>query len=65
MGSVVNLTPHAVNIVDADGKTLAVFPPSGVVARLSQTNLKIGEVSVDGIAVEIARTTYGELSGFP
>lgn len=33
---VVNLTPHAVNVLAADGETMLEYPPSGVVARVTE-----------------------------
>ena len=42
--TLVNLTPHAVVLVLADG-TLVAFPPSGKVARVSQLVTRVGTVS--------------------
>jgi hypothetical protein len=44
----VNLTPHAIHIIRADGTTDTVAP-SGLVPRVAQTEVPVG--SVDGIDV--------------
>ena len=57
--TMINLTPHALNIVTAHGTvTLA---PSGTVARCSQTSTPAGEVG--GIA--LSRTAFGAVTGLP
>jgi len=57
--NLVNLTPHAVNILTAHGTvTLA---PSGTVARCSTASTPAGEVN--GIA--LSRTTFGAVVDLP
>ncbi len=34
MSRLVNLTPHAIRLLDADGQTVALLPASGMVARV-------------------------------
>jgi hypothetical protein len=58
---VINLTPHTINIVGADGTVAKVYPPSGQQARVSSRAEVVG--AVDG--VPIVRTVFGELSGLP
>lgn len=58
---VVNLTPHAVNIVNADGDIIKTFEPSGQVARMSERHL--GSEVVDGI--EVSSVMYGDTVGLP
>ncbi len=55
-----NLTPHEIVIVRADGSTLTL-PPSGTVARVAVTETVIGEL--DGVPV--VRTEYGAPIGLP
>lgn len=57
----VNLTPHAIKVVAADGAPVAVFPADGTVARVATTTAV--SAVVDGI--EIFATTYGEVVGLP
>jgi hypothetical protein len=56
----VNLTPHALNVLKADG-TFLELPPSGTVARRSVERVVVGEV--DGITVYA--TKFGQLEGLP
>lgn len=55
----VNLTPHAINIVCENATRTIV--PSGVVARVSTVSVQVGEI--DGFP--IYQTQYGELEGLP
>ena len=57
----VNLTPHAVNIVLEDGASLNIAP-SGVVARCTQSDVIVGSVDVDGIAVPLTKTSFGDVA---
>ena len=61
----INLTPHEIAIVEADGAEIASFPASGVIARVSVTEKVTGMVSFDGIPVEIITSTFGEVEGLP
>lgn len=61
---VLNLTPHAVKIVK-DGETVATFPPSGEIARVSTRDERIGFIGVEGGLVPTVRQTYGETTGLP
>ena len=56
----INLTPHALNIVQADG-SVYTLPPSGQVARVATTRTVVNEI--DG--VEIYETQFGEVEGLP
>lgn len=61
----VNLTPHAVTLVGADGTT-ATIPSSGP-ARVSMVpDKRIGSVQVDGVEVPLMRTSMGtNITGLP
>lgn len=57
----VNMTPHALNIIQRNGETLTVAP-SGWVPRCSSTE------EVDGVIgglIELTRQTLGEVEGLP
>lgn len=57
-----NLTPHILNIIRADGSTMSV-PPSGAVARVTEVR---GEVAMTVDGVEIRRpSTWGQVVGLP
>ena len=60
---VVNLTPHAMNIVTDSGT--ATIPPSGTVARVTVTRESAGTATIDGGVVPLYRTTYGEVTDLP
>lgn len=61
MSEFINLTPHAINICDHDGKTLRVIEPSGSVARISVETTPVG--IIDGI--QITKNVYGDIVGLP
>lgn len=75
--NLLNLTPHAVRIFAADGKTeLVTVPPSGTVARVSVTRKETGVVPIEwdaerllardllaGIPVFVG--SYGQVENLP
>jgi hypothetical protein len=58
--TIVNLTPHAINIVAADG-TITTFAPSGTVARVAATSVVVGDVG----GFPIFAQKMGEVVGLP
>jgi len=58
--SIVNLTPHELNIHDADGGVITVTP-SGTVARVSTTTVPAGDVE----GIPTYSVEYGEVKGLP
>lgn len=63
MMTLVNLTPHTINIVLGNG-TFDV-PASGTVARCSQSETVLGTVVVDGIEIPITGQSFGEVVDLP
>lgn len=63
---IINLTPHAINIMPQgpDGPVVAI-PPSGQVARCTVDRVQVDTVTVDGIAIPVNRTQFGEVTGLP
>jgi len=63
---VVNLTPHALNLMPGgpDGPTVTI-PPSGQVARCAVNRVQIYTVTVDGITVPVNKTQFGTVSDLP
>lgn len=59
MSNLVNLTPHAINIIF--GNETKTVEPSGTIARVSMTQELIN--TIDGIPVY--RNTYGKPEGLP
>ena len=62
----VNLTPHALNLMIA-GPTgpVVTIPPSGQVARCAVERAQVDTVTVDGIAVPVNQTRFGEVFDLP
>lgn len=58
--TVLNLTPHALNVHDLNG-SVTTFPPSGTVARCSSTTTQVGEAN----GFPLFSTTFGEVVGLP
>lgn len=56
----VNLTPHDINVVKADGSTMSI-PKSGNVARCAQSRQDVNVV--DG--VNISTTKFGDVQDLP
>lgn len=57
---IINLTPHTVNIVDAEGNPVRNFASEGI-ARAATSSVVVGEL--DGI--ELVKTTFGAPVGLP
>jgi hypothetical protein len=64
--NIVNLTPHALNLMPEgpDGPTVTI-PPSGQVARCAVDRVQVNTVAVDGIAIPVNQTRFGEVSDLP
>lgn len=60
MATIINLTPHTVNIASDKGTVVKTFPSEGI-ARASQVSETAGDI--DG--VELVRMTFGETQGLP
>ena len=62
---IVNLTPHAVNIVGDDNSVVITIEASGNVARCSQTIDIVGSITVNSIAIPVSSSSYGEVVDLP
>ena len=58
--TIINLTPHPINIIDEEGNIIKVFESAGV-ARATQEDAEIG--TLEGIP--IIEPEFGELIGLP
>lgn len=58
----VNLTPHAITLIEADDTVREVIEPSGQLARVT-----VSEKVVDGIGgtFPVVQNQYGEVEGLP
>lgn len=57
----INLTPHDINVVTADGEPVATFPKSGEIARCEQTVNFVANIG----GVDTYVSTFGEVYGLP
>jgi hypothetical protein len=62
---IINLTPHAVNVIGKDGNIITSIPPTGKVARVRTVAIKTGTIEVDGHAIDVVSTSYGEVEDLP
>lgn len=60
----VNVTPHAITIVDEGGFKMEI-PPSGIVARVSEEKEPLAYLSADGCCVSVSTTKLGDVTGLP
>lgn len=58
--TLINLTPHVLNVVDQDG-TLVTVPPSGTVARVSTSSTAVFVVN----NILVSRSVRGEVQDLP
>lgn len=69
MIKLVNLTPHAINLIVPDGnggETLIVVPPSGAVARCAVTRRVAYLIETpEGFKIPVNHTSFGEVEGLP
>lgn len=61
MSEMVNLTPHAITFVNAEGKVIRALPSSGIVARI-KTEMVMTGVFDD---IPITSSVYGEITDLP
>ena len=63
---IVNLTPHALNLMPA-GPTgpVVTIPSSGQVARCATSRVQVDTITVDGVTIPVNRTQFGEVTGLP
>jgi hypothetical protein len=59
--TIVNLTPHVLNIVNADTSVRVDLPPSGEVARVATARMQTGEAG----GLPLFETRFGEVTGLP
>lgn len=61
----VNLTPHAITMMDDNENILLVIEPSGNVARVSVRTERTETFEIDGIALATSKSVYGKVEGLP
>lgn len=61
MRRIVNLTPHAITVLDEDDMTvLCTLPPSGVVARVATERIQIGSLHIHGPCCPVSSPHHGD-----
>ena len=60
MATLVNLTPHTLNLIAADGSIVDI-QPSGNIARVSSTSSIVATVN----GINISRQTFGKVMDLP
>ena len=63
--TIVNLTPHAVNVISDDNSIAITIESSGNVARCSQTIDIIGSITTNSVSIPISSSSYGEVVDLP
>ncbi len=64
--NIVNLTPHALNIMPQEpDDPVVTIPPSGIIARCAVDRVQVDTITVDGITVPVNRTQFGAVTGLP
>lgn len=63
---IVNLTPHALNLMPhgPEGPVVTI-PPSGLVARCATSRVQVDTIIVDGVAIPVNCTQFGAVTGLP
>lgn len=59
--NIVNMTPHAVVLVNQEGEVLKTFEPSGSSVRLSSKTVEVGKIG----EIRLTETVYGNPEGLP
>lgn len=63
---IVNLTPHDLNLMpEGPEGPVVTIPPSGQVARCAVDRVQVDTITVDGIAIPVNQTRFGEVTGLP
>lgn len=65
MTQLINLTPHAIMVVNDEEENILTIEPSGNVARVTQSTEQLATVTVDGVVIPVTQNTYGELVNLP
>ena len=59
--NIINLTPHSINFVSADGQPVLTVPSSGTLARVSSRTITTGSVA----GIPVTETEFGSVEGLP
>lgn len=65
MSKIINLTEHAIHVVDEAGELRCAIEPSGTVAKVQIDRFADDEITHAGIAFRLHRTRAGSITGVP
>jgi hypothetical protein len=61
MSKIINMTPHPIMIVGADGQIMRTIAPSGSLIRLKASTVTVGQID----EIPVSETVFGEPEGLP
>ncbi len=61
---IINLTPHTINLMDAENRIIARYPSEGI-ARASSQRETAHTLDINGHTVNINRAVFGSVEGLP
>ena len=61
----VNLTPHAITMMDDNENIICIIEPSGTLARVSVRTERTETLDFDGVKLATSKSVYGEVEGLP
>ena len=59
--TIMNCTPHAINIMDSEGKEILTLEPSGICPRCSVERKKVGNIN----GIPINKSVFGDVYDLP
>ena len=59
--TIMNCTPHAINIMDSEGKKILTLEPSGICPRCSVERKKVGDIN----GIPINKSVFGDVYDLP
>lgn len=60
-----NLTPHAIVVMNDEAEEITSFEPSGTIARVTTSEKEVGVWNYDGDYIAIVVGEKGEVTGLP
>ena len=59
--TIMNCTPHPINIMDSEGKEILTLEPSGICPRCSVERKKVGDIN----GIPINKSVFGDVYDLP
>jgi hypothetical protein len=61
--NLINLTPHVITFITEKGEMQ--IQPSGIIARVTVTREKIGEIEINDIIIPVYKNEFGRVENLP